>query len=203
VEKTGTTDCVAFPGWTAPFQARLPDVLASLLRRPGEMLIRRWNWKSALLSPILRSALFLGMNLSAGWDAAAAAGSTEFAYRALIAGFHGAITQSFRHVEPKWQATLTVLILMPALNHTLEFLLHWLRGTPNLAASIAASVGLTVLSTTFNLFVMRRGALVTGPGGKPLASDLRALPGLIAAYLLAAPTLVWRSLRRRERRSVP
>ena len=40
---------------------------------------------------------------------------TEFCYRAITAGFYGALTQAFRKVEPLWQGTLAALavILMP------------------------------------------------------------------------------------------
>ena len=123
-----------------------------------------------------------------------AAGWTEFLYRVATAGFYGTLTQSFRRVEPQWQATLAVLILLPVLTHGMEFAVHWWRATPNLPASIAASVCLTLVSTTFNLYAMRRGVLVVGAGGQSLVSDLRALPSLIAGYILAGPRFLCRSI---------
>ena len=41
--------------------------------------------------------------------------------------------------------TATVIVLLPCLNHSLEFIVHWMRGSPNLAASMASSVVFTVL----------------------------------------------------------
>jgi hypothetical protein len=41
-------------------------VLIRLMRHPVEHLIRRWNWKSALLSSLLRAAIFFCTNLVAG-----------------------------------------------------------------------------------------------------------------------------------------
>jgi hypothetical protein len=71
------------------------------------------------------------------------------------------------------------------LQHALEFLVHWLRGTPRLAASIAGSVVFTFVSTTAQLALMRKGALVVGAEGKPLAEDFAALPRLIGGLLRA------------------
>jgi glycosyltransferase involved in cell wall biosynthesis len=44
--------------------------LKSLALNPIDHLIRRWNWKSALLSSLLRGALFFSTNLVAGWHRA-------------------------------------------------------------------------------------------------------------------------------------
>lgn len=172
----------------------LTGVLRSLLLHPGDLLVRRWNWKASLFSSLIRGTLFLAVNLTAGWYAAATAALAEFLYRSVTAGFYGALTQSFRCVEPRWQATVAVLILLPALTHGAEFLLHWWRGTPYLGVSIGASACLTLISTTFNLYAMRRGALVVGAGERSLAADLRALPRLILGYLLAGPLALWRVL---------
>jgi hypothetical protein len=51
------------------------EVFRGLLRRPGELLVRRWNWKAALWSSICRSSLFFAVNLGVGWKAAAIQGS--------------------------------------------------------------------------------------------------------------------------------
>ena len=41
-------------------------VLADLMRRPGCHLVACWNWKAAVLSALLRGALFFAVNLRAG-----------------------------------------------------------------------------------------------------------------------------------------
>ena len=46
------------------------QVLSSLLSNPVELLVRRWNWKSALLSSLWRRNIFLLVNLHAGPEAA-------------------------------------------------------------------------------------------------------------------------------------
>lgn len=154
------------------------QVLIGLWRKPGELLVRRWNWKSALYSSLCRSSLFFAVNLSAGWEQAAWAMAAEFAYRSVSAGFYGAMTQSFREVEPKWQAMLAATVLLISVSHSVELAIHWARGTPNLWASIGASCCFTTISTLFNLQAMRRGVLVTGRGGHGLLTDLRLLPSV-------------------------
>lgn len=159
------------------------EVLIALLRHPVRRLVRRWNWKSAVLSSASRATIFFTVNLTAGLDAAAAAMVTEFVFRATTAGFYGAFTQSFRHASPHWLATLTVMALLPAATHLIEFCVHWLRGTERLADSIVASVIFTIISTLFNLFAMRRGAFIVGDGRASLLHDLRATPRLVIAFI--------------------
>jgi len=161
------------------------DVLTRLARHPWDGLLRQWNWKSALLSAVTRAFLFFAANLTAGWRAAAGAFATELVFRACTSGFYGAITEAFVPVRPPWAAALTTMALLPVLSHTLEFAVHFVRGTPELWRSIAASAAFTVVSTAFNLFAMRRGALVVGAGRGSIADDLRRMPGLIGAFVLA------------------
>mgnify|MGYP003351132788 CR=1 FL=1 len=116
--------------------------------------------------------------------------AAELGFRFATAGLYGALTQAFRHVEPARTATITVMILLPLTGHSLEWLVHWLRGTPHLATSITASMAFTALSTAFNLFAMRRGAFIVGEGSRPLLQDLARTPALLAAFVVS-----WRSRR--------
>lgn len=174
---------------------RLQAALRALIDSPGELLIRRWNWKSALFSSLLRGGLFFGVNLRAGMDAALAAMLAEFLYRAATAGFHGALTQSLRRVTPQWHGTVAAMVLLPVAGHSLEFLIHWARNTPVLGASIAASVAFTVLSTLYNLHAMRHGVLVTGAEGRSLLHDLSAIPRVTLTFLLWIPRSIVALLR--------
>jgi hypothetical protein len=158
------------------------DVLRQLTRHPIDGLVRRWNWKSALLSAVSRAVIFFAANLSAGWRAASAAFATELLFRACTSGFYGAMTAAFVPVRPVWAAAAATMILLPVVSHSLELAVHVARGTPELARSIAASVTFTVVSTGFSLFAMRRGALVVGPGCGSLTEDLRRTPRLIGAF---------------------
>jgi hypothetical protein len=165
----------------------LTAVFKGLTRRPAELLVRQWNWKSAVYSSLVRSSLFFGLNWTAGWRAALGAMSAEFIYRACSAGFYGSLTQAFRKVEPRWHGTLASVALLVGVSHTFEFIIHWVRGTPNLVASIGASMAFTCLSTLFNLYAMRNGVFVTGEGSQSLLSDFRLLPGIVAGFLLQLP----------------
>src|SRR5262245_23393672 len=88
-------------------------VFLRLLRDPLSTLFKRWNWKSALLSSLLRSAIFFFANLSAGLPAALAATETELFFRAISSGFYGALTESFCEARPPWAATLAVAVFLP------------------------------------------------------------------------------------------
>ena len=145
-------------------------------------LLHQWNWKSAVLSSGVRGTLFFAANLRAGLDAAAGALVTEFALRALTAGFYGATTQAFRRAQPAWAATATVSVLLPVMTHSVELVVHWFRGTPELLTSVAVSAVFTVLSTQFNLYAMRADVLIVGAGSRTLVEDLRRVPGLLVAF---------------------
>ena len=172
------------------------DVLNELRQDPVELLIRRWNWKSALFSSVIRALIFLVANLTAGWRAAAGAMAAEFVFRAVTSGFYGSLTQAFRKAEPACMAAITVLILLPLVSHSMEFAIHLARGTPKLVPSMIASIAFTEMSTLFNLYAMRRGALVVGADASSMAADMRRIPVLIAGFVASGPLAIMRSIRR-------
>lgn len=161
------------------------DVLRWMATHPADALFERWNYKSAVLSSLARGSIFFTTNLTAGADAAIAAMITEWCFRFATAGFYGAATQAFRAVTPPLHGTLAAMVILPAVAHSLEFLVHLWRGTPALGTSIAASVVFTAISTAFNLFAMRRGVFIVGEGGGSLLSDLVRLPRLLFSFLAA------------------
>ncbi len=161
------------------------------VREPRKYLLARWNWKSAVLSSWFRAALFFFVNLTAGLPAAMAAMSTELIFRGITSGFYGALTEGFRDAEPPWAGAVSVVVLLPVANHTLEFIVHWLRGTRNLVPSITASVVFTALSTLFNLYAMRRGALIVGTGRQSLWEDLLRMPRMLWDFLMLVPRILW------------
>ena len=159
----------------------IADVIREVLRHPVRHLVVNWNWKAALLSAICRASLFLAINLPAGAAAGVRAMITEFIFRGVASGVFGSLTQAFSRAHHVWIA----LVVLPALGHTAEFLVHRAAGTPRLSGSIAASVAFSLLTTAFNLFAMRRGALVVGEGQRTLTQDLRHLPRLIVEFVVA------------------
>jgi hypothetical protein len=168
-----------------PAGINVSELLRILVRHPWQHLGRRWNYKSAVTSSLFRGLLFFATNVTAGLPAAVAALSTEFWFRFLTAGYYGALTQAFRRVEPARTAMIAAMIVLPIVGHGLEFLVHWLSGTPNLSASVGISIVFTAFSTSFNLFAMRRGAMIVGEGSGSLLQDLRRTPALLAAYGLS------------------
>jgi hypothetical protein len=158
-------------------------ILRHLAAHPLETLLRRWNWKSAVLSSIFRANLFLAANLTAGLKRAVAAALAEFLFRFALSGFYGGLTQALGRAEPAWTGLMAALLVVPAISHSMEFLIHWLRGTPHLRTSIIASVCFTGISTAFHCFAMRRGALITGEG-RTLRSDMARMPRLLVEFFV-------------------
>lgn len=168
-------------------------ILLALARRPYSGIVRRWNWKSAVLSAILRAVVFFSANVGAGVHAALGVAAVDSVFRISTSGFYGTVTQQLRRAEPAWQGAAASLVLLPACNHTLEFLVHWGHGTPRLKASVIASVAFTGISTLFNWFAMRRGALLSAGEGDSLARDLARMPAIIGAFIAAAPLALRRA----------
>jgi len=173
------------------------DAVLRLVRHPTEHLVHRWNWKSAILSSLFRAAIFFFANLSAGLAAALAAMNTELVFRGVTSGFYGALTENLRDAEPAWAAALTAMVLLPLTGHSIELLVHWLRGTQKLVPSIISSIVFTALSTLFNFYAMRRGALVVGQHKKSLVEDLQSVPRLLIEFVSLLPRMALRGLRRK------
>jgi hypothetical protein len=95
-------------------------VSRAIVRRPDLYLLARWNWKSALLSAICRSALFFRATWSAGHAVALAASATEFALALAMAGFVGAFAQAYRGAHPRWLAFVMAASMPPAVWHACE-----------------------------------------------------------------------------------
>jgi hypothetical protein len=160
--------------------------MAGLLRSPQRLLFL-WNWKNAVLSLVLRGPIFLVATMHRGWESALAALFTESIFCVLTAGFYGAVVQSLRSAEPEWLTGIFLTVVMPALFQALEYLLHWLRGTPHLRPAEITSVIVSAVSALFNWYAMRRGALLVGGEGRGFGADLRRLPRLALGFLLALP----------------
>ena len=161
------------------------EVLRRVATHPIEELVHQWNWKAALLSSGWRAAMFFAANLGAGRSAAVAAATTEVVFRLATSGFYGSLTAALRRAEPAWQGMGAAMVLLPLVGHSLEGLVHWARGTAHLATSIAVSVLFTMVSTSFNVFVMRRGALLVGRESHSLTHDLSRMPALLVLFVRA------------------
>jgi hypothetical protein len=76
-----------------------------------------------------------------------------------------------------------VILIVPVVSDSLDFFVHWQHGTPELGRSVAVSLALTIVSTAFNYFAMRRGALLVGEQRRTLLEDLATLPLIFVAFL--------------------
>jgi hypothetical protein len=187
------------------FETTVPRVLLSLLRHPIRSLVLRWNWKAAVLSAALRAPIFFftyvfkkdGLRLAIG------AAITQSVFRLIFGGINGAIIQSFSRVEPPWHAVLTVPLVLAAFSHVVEFFVQTAydhqTGVNGKGKAISISVLVSAISAVFNLFAMRRGALlVKDESQQSIWRDLRRMPW-IALEFISFP-LVWRRRRKKKRK---
>jgi len=142
-----------------------------------------WNWKAALLSACCRAVIFLATNLPAGTVAGIRAMVTEFIFRVVASGFLGAATEACaqRNLSPR--RTAAAVALITATGHVAEIGVHVLAGTERIRSAVAGSIAFTLVTTSFNLFAMRRGALTVGRRRASLLTDLRRLPGLSLEFI--------------------
>lgn len=175
---------------------KLGSVSSRLLFHPIREVLLKWNWKSALLSALLRSPIFFTAYLAQkqGLWIATGAMLVQFAFRTFFGGINGAILQSFSKVTPVWHAFLTIPIVLAVLSHLAEFLIQSVydaaTGSQGKGGAVLFSASVSVISAVFNLFAMRRGLLlVRDESSQSLGRDLKQMP-MIALEFLALP-LVW------------
>jgi|SRR5438034_5156326 len=183
---------------------RLVDIFRYVVRHPLDSMIYRWNWKAAALSAILRASIYLGTYILLKRGMAEAIGVTLSlsVFRFLFGGVNGAIIQAFRRVHPAWHALLTVPIVLAAFSHVIEFVVltiyDAILGTHGKTKAILASVVVSIISAIFNLFAMRRGALIVRDESRQsFGRDLIRMPWLIFEFI--SFPLVWHWKRRRAK----
>jgi len=182
----------------SPAPHRVIDVFRYLVRHPVEMLVWRWNWKAAVMSGVMRSLIYLFTHIKEGWRAALGAMSIEFAFRLIVSGASGSLVQSFHRATPVWLATLCVMIMLPAFSHMIEFTLHTLNGDANKGKAIIISISFSILSAIFNLFAMRRNALlVKDKDARSLASDLKQMPAIVGEFIFYPLIWLWRRYKKK------
>lgn len=183
------------------------DVFRNIVHHPAQ-LITRWNWKSVVLAVIIRGLIYLSIYLISGesWTVTLSAVLVEIPFRLLTTGVAGALVQSFRKAKPIWLANIIVSIMLPAFSHTVEFTAHYVHESyfhDVLAATkdgvtrqrtFAISVLFSVVSVLFNLYAMRKGALLVGAGEatQSLKRDLMQMPRLVSEFVIALPVLISR-----------
>jgi hypothetical protein len=184
-----------FSGGNAPAQpdsASVGQALLHLLRDPWRNVVLRWNSKAALLSAMFRGSIFLIASIRSHHAGRSSGVLAEALFGAMNAGFFGTVTQALRFARPKWLAELLLAGIFPLLFQVGDVCFHSAFGTEVFRSGLIASAVFTALSATFNLYIMRRGTLLTGEEGKAFSQDLSALPRLALFFVIAAVMKGWR-----------
>jgi len=170
-------------------------VVGQLLRHPFRAFIEGWNWKAAILSWILRVPIYVITTFKSGWHAVALAGLVEATFTAGAAGVYAAFTEAVRYAQPQSTVAFLLLVMLPAVMVALDALVHHVAHTPHLIAGVEVSIVVSIASSGFNWYSMRRGTLLVGSAARPFSSDLSALPKLILKFVAEPFVILWRTAR--------
>jgi len=177
-----------------------------ILTHPFRTLILNWNWKSAIISSVLRAPIFFGAYLAQkqGLKMAFGAMAVQFIFRAVTGGTNGSIIQAFSKIQPVWHAVVTIPIVLTVFMHIGEWFLQSafdsVTGTTGKTTAVLVSVFASVVSAGFNLLAMRRGLLlVRDESQQSFWHDIKQMPWIVLE-LVSFP-LVW-TLKRRRREDV-
>ena len=187
-------------------EIEVKEVFYNLLRHPGQ-IIKRWNWKSAMLGALMRATFYFVVFKASreSWIVTMTAVLVEFSFRFFTSGISGALVQSFRKASPPWLAMAIITVSLPIFGHTVEFVTHYVQEEyfSNIFAAavnnarqkaFAVSVFISVLSALFNIFMMRNGVLLVGAGDetKSLWGDVKSIPALLAEFVVFLPKQIIR-----------
>lgn len=205
IARNSTSVCVSGLEWikmvqdssTASSQekANLWAVLLQLFQHPMDAFIMRWNWKAGALSIILRAPIYVVTTLKYGAQAATRAGLAEALFSAGAAGVYAALTQAIRYAEPQAAVAVLLLAILPAITLAFDALFHHAIGTPNLPAGVLVSLVVSILSSAFNWYSMRRCTLLVGARSRTFSADIAVLPILIGGFLLTPFVVLVRTLK--------
>jgi hypothetical protein len=167
------------------------SALAEILRDPVRNLLGAWNWKTAMISVLIRATLFFSTNLRAGRGSAVRASLVEAGFAIVAAGVLGSVTQRLRATRPVWLTALTVWLGIPLVLLTMQVAVHSLFGTPHMKTGLIVSFCMAAVGSGFNWYAQRKGILLAG-AGQNSADDLRRMPGVIVEFVLAGPKAMLR-----------
>lgn len=156
-----------------------------------------WNWKSAILSAMIRSIAYVEATAKHGWHTGFHAVIAEVVYVASTAGIYSALQQKALNIKPRWVSNSLIVVGVPILSQFVEFTIHAAAGTPNLRTVTMGIMIFGLISALFHLHVMRKGAMLVGSKGRPFSEDLRRMPSLLAGFL-ATPIVIIVGAARRQ-----
>jgi uncharacterized membrane protein len=164
-------------------------------RQPGMLnVLSLWNWKSALLSIMLRVPVFVIATVRRGPEVIAGAVLTEAVVCAFNAGWYAAITQVLRNRKPVWLVATIITVVMPLSGQIVEYAVHAWHQTPHRIAAVIVSSVLGAISSLFNWYAMKQGTLLVGDERSSFVSDLRRFPLLLGRFFLLVPRWIGRRL---------
>ena len=114
----------------------------------------------------------------------------EVAYVTLTAGLYAGLQQKALNVRPAMLGNGFVVLGIPGLAQAMDWAAHRAAGAPAPGRATFAVCVFTAISALFHLYVMRRGAFLTGGRGSSLATDFRRMPQLVAGFV-ARPFLLF------------
>jgi hypothetical protein len=161
---------------------------------PAAHVLALWNWKSAILSVMLRVPVFAVAAARSGLEAVAGAVFTEAVVCGFNAGCYAAVVQAIRNRKPVWLTALLITVGLPAVGQVIEYQVHVWRGTPHRVIAVIISSVLSALSSLFNWYAMKHGTLLVGGEGRDFSNDLRRLPALLGRFLLLGPRWLLRRI---------
>ncbi len=142
-----------------------------------------WNWKCALLSATARSIVYLVALARTRACGGFLIVLVEIVYVTLTAGLYAGLQQRALGFRSRILGNLAIALGVPLLAQTLDWLGHRAAGASAPGKATLAVCIFAVISALFHLYVMRRGAFLTGDAGRSLRDDFRRMPRLIAAFV--------------------
>lgn len=114
----------------------------------------------------------------------------EIAYVTLTAGLYAGMQQKALSFRSRLLGNLTIALGVPGMAQILDWLAHRAAGAAAPGKATLAVSAFAIASALFHLHVMRRGAFLTGRGGRSLAEDFRRMPRLVAGFVVAPAVLL-------------
>ncbi len=179
-------------------QLTVGRALLQVLQNPFYYFVKHWNWKSALFAAINRGTIFFIATMKRGRTEISIAVLVEIIFSCATSGIYAAFTQAMRFAQPGWLAACIVALGIPSALYGFDYLAHVYTGMHHVRPAVTFATGLSVVSTLFNLFIMRRGAMVVGEESQPLWRDLVRIPVLFVQFVLAGPIWLWNVILNRK-----
>ncbi|MGA2569994.1 MAG: hypothetical protein ABSF23_05700 [Terracidiphilus sp.] len=142
-----------------------------------------------MLSATARTLVYLAALARSGRHGRLSIVLVEIAYVALTAGIYAGMQQRALALRSRLLGNVVVAFGVPALAQVLDWLAHRVVGAAVPPRAIVAVSVFAAFSAFFHLYVMRRGAFLTGCG-RSLFDDMRRMPRLVASFLIAPVALI-------------